>query len=95
MISMRHRNPSYQRLSLMSPPTGRLRAEALTLLDLDGAAEQTAEKVAFRYPAPKGATGFGGLTASLKRCPDRKPRFSAFCEAALSKLRQVQISGST
>jgi hypothetical protein len=40
-----------------------------------------AEKVRFRRPAPKGATDFGGLTASLKRCPDTKLRSSAICKA--------------
>jgi len=29
----------------------------------------------FRYPAPKGASDFEELTASLKRCPDTKREF--------------------
>jgi len=40
---------------------------------LNGTAEQAAEKVDIRCPAPKGAIDFEGFTASLKRCPDTKP----------------------
>jgi len=47
-----------------------------------GAAEQIAEKPGFRRTAPKGASQFKELTASLKRCPDTKLGFSAICEAA-------------
>jgi len=34
-----------------------------------------AEKLGFRCPAPKGASDFEELTASLKRCPDTKREF--------------------
>jgi hypothetical protein len=34
------------------------------------AAKQVTGKVRLRHPAPKGASDFGGLMASLKRCPD-------------------------
>jgi hypothetical protein len=44
---------------------------------LSGTAEQAAEKVGTRCPAPKGASDFEGLTVSLKRYPDTKPEF--FC----------------
>ena len=39
------------------------------------AAEEFAEKLVFRCPAPKGASDFEELTASLKRCPDTKREF--------------------
>ena len=39
------------------------------------AAEESAEKLVFRCPAPKGASDFEELTASLKRCPDTKREF--------------------
>jgi hypothetical protein len=35
-----------------------------------GTAEQAAEKVVIRCPAPKGASDFEELTVSLKRYPD-------------------------
>ena len=44
---------------------------------------QAAEKVDFRYPAPEGASDVEGLAASLKRCPDTKPTFSAVSLADL------------
>jgi len=39
------------------------------------AALQIAEKPGFRRTAPKGASQFKELTASLKRCPDTKLEF--------------------
>jgi hypothetical protein len=42
---------------------------------LGGTAEQAAEKVNSRCPAPKGAFDFEGLPVSLKRYPDTKPDF--------------------
>src|ERR1017187_2126155 len=42
---------------------------------------QIAEKLGFRRTAPKGASQFKELTASLKRCPDTNPIFSAGCKA--------------
>jgi hypothetical protein len=38
-------------------------------------AKQIAEKLGFRRTAPKGASQFKELTASLKRCPDTKLEF--------------------
>src|SRR5208282_6726126 len=58
----------------------------------DGMAEQAAEKVAVRRPAPKGASDFEELTVSLKRYPDTNLSFSAACkvvtflESARSKI---------
>ena len=40
-----------------------------------GTAEEAAEKVKLRHPAPKGAIDFEGLVVSLKRYPDTKPEF--------------------
>src|SRR5208282_6640159 len=45
----------------------------------DGMAEQAAEKVAVRRPAPKGVSDFEELTVSLKRYPDTNLSFSAAC----------------
>jgi hypothetical protein len=45
------------------------------LLGLNGTAEQAAEKLNIRRPAPKGAIDFEGLAVSLKRYPDTKPEF--------------------
>src|ERR1039458_1719435 len=42
---------------------------------VDHRRSQAAEKVGCRRPAPKGASDFEELTASLKRCPDTKPEF--------------------
>jgi hypothetical protein len=39
------------------------------------AAKQFAEKLRLLCPAPKGASEFKELTASLKRCPDTKLEF--------------------
>ena len=47
---------------------------------------QTAEKVDFRYAAPEGASDLEGLAASLNRCPDTKPTFSAVSLAALGAI---------
>src|ERR1700678_3871823 len=47
---------------------------------------QHRKKVRFRRPVRKGATDFGGLTASLKRIPDTKLEFSA---ASLSRCRSA------
>jgi hypothetical protein len=49
---------------------------------VNGRAEEAAEKVAVRRPAPKGASDFEELTVSLKRYPDTNLSFSAACEAA-------------
>jgi hypothetical protein len=38
-------------------------------------AKQSAEKFGFRRTAPKGASQFKELAASLKRCPDTKLEF--------------------
>jgi hypothetical protein len=38
-------------------------------------AEQAAEKVGIRFPAPEGASDFEEVTASLRRCPDTNPEF--------------------
>jgi len=45
-------------------------------------AKEPAEKLGFRLSAPKGAVDFERPTASLKRCPDTKPGFSANCKAS-------------
>jgi hypothetical protein len=42
---------------------------------LNGTAQQAAEKVDIRCPAPEGASDFEELTVSLKRYPDTKPEF--------------------
>jgi hypothetical protein len=42
---------------------------------LTAAAKQFAEKLRLLCPAPKGASEFKELTASLKRCPDTKLEF--------------------
>jgi hypothetical protein len=47
------------------------------------ASARAAEKVAFRCPAPKGASDFEEVTVSLKRYPDTNRSFSAACTAAL------------
>jgi len=62
-----------------------------------GAAEQLAEKPGFRRTAPKGASQFKELTASLKRCPDTKLGFSAICEAAplQSKVKNLSFSAAS
>src|SRR6266852_1238577 len=54
--------------------------EPVSYLILGGAAVYRmmwalAEKLGFRCPAPKGASDFEELTASLKRCPDTKREF--------------------
>ena len=48
-------------------------ARAPARYGLSGTAEEVAEKVGFRCPAPEGASDFEGLTAALKRCPDTNP----------------------
>jgi hypothetical protein len=53
---------------------------------IPSAAEQFAEKLNFQRPAPKGASEFKLLTASLKRCPDTKLSFSANCKAGLKTM---------
>ncbi len=66
------------------PPGRRERPQGLKpafLLGLGGTAEQAAEKVAVRRPAPKGASDFEELTVSLKRYPDTNLSFSAGSEA--------------
>ena len=40
-----------------------------------GTAEEAAEKLNIRRPAPKGAIDFEGLAVSLKRYPDTKHEF--------------------
>jgi hypothetical protein len=50
--------------------------EAISRLQRPSAAK-FAEKVDLGGTAPKGAFDFEQLTASLKRCPDTKPSFSA------------------
>ncbi len=49
--------------------------------DASGTAEEAAERIAVRRPAPKGASDFEELTVSLKRYPDTNLSFSAACEA--------------
>jgi len=44
---------------------------------------ETTAKVELRRPAPEGASDLEGLAASLKRCPDTKPTFSAVSLATL------------
>jgi hypothetical protein len=55
--------------------------KGLLFWDILGIAEQLAEKVDIRCPAPKGASDFEELTLSLKRYPDTK-RFSVDCGLA-------------
>ena len=43
--------------------------------DRSGTAEEAAEKVKLRRPAPKGAIDFEGLVVSLNRYPDTRPEF--------------------
>jgi len=56
-------------------------AKAARMAGSDGTAEQVAEKVEMLISAPKGAIDSTRLAASLKRCPDTKPSFSATSEA--------------
>ena len=51
------------------------------LLAANGTAEEAAEELSIRRPAPQGAIDFGGLAVSLKRYPDTKPSLPAACEA--------------
>ena len=53
-------------------------------------AKQFAEKLEIKAPAPKGAIDLEQLTASLKRCPDTKPSFSANCKAGL----RIRLGGT-
>jgi hypothetical protein len=48
---------------------------AVKLQRQETAPKQIAEKLGFRRTAPKGASQFKELTASLKRCPDTKLEF--------------------
>src|ERR1035438_9395191 len=57
-----------------------------------GAAEEAAEEVEMLTSAPKGAIDSKQLAASLKRCPDTKPNFSASCEAGPFQSRDAQVS---
>ncbi len=51
---------------------------------------ETAERVGSQRPAPEGAPGFEGLTASLKRCPDTN--LESFRRLALAVLFSVASS---
>jgi hypothetical protein len=46
-------------------------------------AQEYAEELEIRDPAPEGVTDVEALAASLKRCPDTKPSFSANSQARL------------
>src|SRR5208337_5685143 len=54
--------------------------------DASGTAEEAAERIAVRCPAPKGASDFEELTVSLKRYPDTNRHFFAAREGVFVTL---------